>query len=78
MDKLNVFSKKLCLSFEDVTNPNAPSALNKETAETIAYYIKGLPTQLDTLFVCCDSGEPRSTARSATIMRYNGMDEMKI
>lgn len=78
MDKLRVFCKTLCLNFADITKASATSAFKKETAQKIAAYVKELPAQLDTLFVCCDSGESRSTAMSAAIMRYNGMDEMKI
>ena len=77
-DKLKVFSKTLCLNFADITNLNGISAFNKDTAEKIAAYVKELPHQLDTLFVCCDSGESRSSAMSAAIMRYNRMDEMSI
>ncbi len=73
--KLKVFCKTLCLSFADITDNVSPLAFKKDTAEKIADYVKSLPKQLDTLFVCCDSGESRSTAMSAAIMRYCGMDE---
>lgn len=78
MDKLRAFCGTLCLNFADITQVSAPSAFTKDTARKIAAYVKELPARLDTLFVCCDSGESRSTAMSAAIMRYNGMDEMKI
>lgn len=77
-DRLKVFGRTLCLNFADVTDGAESSAFNKDIAGEIAAYVKELPKQLDTLFVCCDSGESRSTAMSAAIMRYNGMDEMKI
>ena len=77
-DKLKAFGRTLCLSFADITDSSESSAFNMDTAAGIATYIKELPMQLDTLFVCCDSGESRSTAMSAAIMRYNGMDEMLI
>lgn len=78
MEKLNVFCKTLCLNFDDITDDSSSSAFNKDIADKIAAYVKDLPGKLDTLFVCCDSGESRSTAMSAAIMRYNGVDEMKI
>lgn len=78
MDKLKVFCKTLCLNFADITQAFAPCAFTKNTAQRIAAYVKELPARLDTLFVCCDSGESRSTAMSAAIMRYHKMDEMKI
>jgi len=77
-DKLKAFGKTLCLSFADITDSSESSSFNMEIAMEIATYVKDLPAQLDTLFVCCDSGESRSTAMSAAIMRYNGMDEMLI
>lgn len=77
-DRLKVFGRTLCLNFADVTDGAESSAINKDIASEIAAYVKDLPKQLDSLFVCCDSGESRSAAMSAAIMRYNGMDEMKI
>ena len=77
-DRLKGFGRSLCLNFADVTDGAESSAFKKGIADEIAAYVKDLPAQLDTLFVCCDSGESRSTAMSAAIMRYNGMDEMLI
>ncbi len=78
MDKLRVFGKTLFLNFADITDGAESSAFKKDIAEKIADYVKELPAQLDTLFVGCDSGESRSTAMSAAIMRYNGVDEMTV
>ena len=77
-EKLVAFRSKLLLNFADVTNSTDFSAFTKNAAESIAEYVKELPGNLDTLFICCDSGESRSTAMAAAIMRHNGMDEMKI
>lgn len=77
-EKLKVFDKKLCLSFDDVTDITDISAFSKNKADEVAHYVKGLPNSLDTLFICCDSGESRSTAMAAAIARYNNSDEMKI
>lgn len=77
-EKLKVFDKKLCLSFDDVTDNTDISAFSKNEAEQISHFIKELPKNLDTLFVCCDSGESRSTAMAAAIARYINSDEMKI
>lgn len=77
-EKLKEFCCTMCLSFADVSNANDFSAMSKDNAIKIADYITNLPNQLDTLFVCCDSGESRSTAMAGAIMRHNGMDEMKI
>ena len=77
-NKLRGFGNMLCLNFADVTNAMDFSAFTKDTAAKIAKYIKELPAQLDTLFVCCDSGESRSTAMAAAIMRFHGLDELRV
>lgn len=77
-EKLKPFSKVLCLGFKDVTDSSDSNAFSRIIAAKIADYVRGLPDNLDTLFVCCDSGESRSTAMTAAIMRYHKMDELKI
>ena len=77
-DKLINFGYKLCLNFADVIITTNYSAFSKDIAENIATYVKELPEKLDTLIVCCDSGESRSTAMAAAIMRFSGMDEIRI
>lgn len=77
-EKLKVFDKRICLNFDDVTDVKDISAFSKNESEQIAHFIRKLPRNLDTLFVCCDSGESRSTAMAAAIARYNNSDEMKI
>lgn len=76
--KLSAFKHKMCLNFNDVTNSFDNNAFTTDTAAQIAEFVKALPNNLDTLFVCCDGGESRSTAMAAAIMRAVGMDEMKI
>jgi len=77
-EKLLVFGYRLCLNFADVTANTDPSAFSQDIAVRIANYIKNLPESVDTLFVCCDSGESRSTAMAASILRYNGRDDMTV
>ncbi len=77
-DKLKVFRRTLCMNFVDITDDIESSAFNKYIADEIVAYVKDLPKQLDTLLVCCDSGEFGSIAMSATIMRHNGMDEIMV
>ena len=77
-EKLSVFSKKLCLSFDDITNAAVSSAFTEDKAKQIAEYVKKLPDDLDTLFVCCDSGQSRSSAMAAAILRYKALDDMRI
>jgi len=77
-EKLSVFKHKHCLNFNDVTNDSDHNAFTKDAAAQIAEFVRSLPNNIDTLFVCCDSGESRSTAMAAAIMRHNGMEELKI
>ena len=75
---LEPFCAQHCMHFSDVVNSDHPDAFTIETAESIVAFVNVLPEELDTLFVCCDSGESRSTAMAAAIMRYYGDDEIKI
>ncbi len=77
-EKLNMFVNMLCLSFADVTDSSDKNAFSSIIAEQIVGFVKTLPEETDTLFVCCDCGESRSTAMAAAISRYNRADEMKI
>ena len=77
-ERLTGFSRTLCLRFDDITNETNAAAFTPRIAAQIAAYVKSLPPELDTLFVCCDSGESRSTAMAAAITRYLGGDEMAI
>ena len=76
--KLSGFHSTLCLSFHDVVDNNDYRAFNSETAKKIVDYVRNLPKNLDTLFVCCDAGQSRSAAMAAAIMRANGGDDMCI
>lgn len=77
-EKLEMFDKKLCMNFADTTNTLEKSAFTTAIAEQIADYIKGLPDDLDTLFVCCDSGQSRSSAMAAAVLSYKRLDDMII
>ena len=77
-EKLSVFKQKLCLNFNDVRNDSEHNAFTKDASTQIAKFVRSLPKNMDTLFVCCDSGESRSTAMAAAIMRHTGIDELKI
>jgi len=77
-DKISVFGKRFCMSFADTADQKHASAFHADIANEMAAFISSLPQTLDTLFVCCDSGESRSAAMAAAIMRYNGLDEQKV
>ncbi len=64
--------------FHDITEERDPHALRPEDAMGIASFIRRLPGGLDTLFVCCDSGESRSSAIAAAILRAKGRDDRHI
>ncbi len=62
--------------FHDVTS--GAGAFTADIAAEIADYICGLPADIDSLFVCCDSGESRSSAMAAAILRWRGESDMDI
>ncbi len=69
-ERCNSLKNKLCLAFDDVTNDNLPNAFSLVYARKIRDFIDGLDKTVKTIYVCCDSGESRSTALGAAIMRY--------
>ncbi len=75
-DKLQGCHSQSLHHFDDVTAGH--NAFGAAAAEKIKNFVLSLPGELDTLFVCCDSGESRSSAMAAAIMRFYGIDEMKI
>lgn len=77
-DKLSGFCATHCMNFSDIVDEGSADAFCASTADNVAEYVRTLPRNLDALFVCCDSGESRSTAMAAAVMRYNRMDEMVI
>ena len=77
-EKFDEFFSALCFNFDDIVATGTTTSFNNDIAKEIAQYVKKLPASLDTLFVCCDFGQSRSAAMAAAIMRYNGLDDMKI
>ena len=77
-DKMRLFGRSLCMHFADTPDAQRADAFNARTAAELAAFIQSLPASLDTLFVCCDSGESRSAAMAAAILRYLGQDEWRI
>lgn len=75
-EMLKGFCASLCMNFADITDAKRKVAFTPADTEQITAFVKNLPKQLDTLFVCCDSGESRSPAMAAGIARYKGLDDM--
>lgn len=75
---LSGFVSLLTMQFVDTTVERSMDALDLQTAKEIKAFVDALPNQVDTLFVCCDSGESRSTAMAAAILRYLKLDEWVI
>ena len=65
------------LSFSDVTNPMRLDAFRTEMAQEIKSFVDNLE-DTNILAICCDSGESRSSAIAAAILRYLGRNEMDI
>lgn len=64
--------------FHDTCDSLAEDAFDPETAQAVTGYIQRLPASLDTLFVCCDSGESRSAAMAAAVLRAQGRNDLRI
>lgn len=77
-DSLVNLGRYLILGFADTEDADRYDAISDDNADEICRFVKELPDELDTLFVCCDSGESRSTAMAAAIARYKGLDEWVI
>lgn len=65
------------VSFADVTASKRFDAFRPEKAQRIKRFVKNIK-DTKVLYVCCDSGESRSAAVAAAILRYWGKDEMAI
>lgn len=76
--KLSSLQSVIAFGFDDITEKSDDNSFSLMDAFRIAEFVKALPSLTDTLFVCCDSGESRSSAMAAAIMRYNGFDDMAI
>ena len=77
-NKLSQLNSRLILSFDDIPQSNQLTSFNKTLAKDIHSFVDNLPADMDILYVCCDSGESRSSAMAAAIMRYFGEDDMQI
>ena len=77
-EKSSKIKNRLILEFDDITNQTALTSFNADKAKTIMDFIDSLGQDVKALYVCCDSGESRSTALSAAIMRYFKMSDKDI
>lgn len=77
-EKCSKIKNKLILEFDDTTNKNAPSVFTADKAKEIKNFLDSLSQDVRALYICCDSGESRSTALSAAIMRYLKMSDEDI
>jgi len=75
---LSGFVSLLTMQFADTTVERSMDAFDLQKAKEIKAFVDALPSRVDTLFVCCDSGESRSTAMAAAILRYLKLDEWVI
>lgn len=76
--KVSGIKNKLFLEFDDITNTNSSTVFRTKDALTIKSFIDGLDDNIKVLYICCDSGESRSAALSAAIMRYLKMSDKSI
>ena len=77
-EKIKPIKNKMCLDFDDTTLTRSTRAFNIDMANQIRAFIDSLGEEITVLYVCCNSGESRSTALSAAIMRYVKMSDKDI
>ena len=75
--KLEKFPNKLVLYFDDVCEVRG-NAFNKELATKIKLFVSNLSSEITDMYICCDSGESRSSAICAALMKLQKQDEMEI
>ena len=63
----------LKLRFQDVIQKNRVDCFKKDHTEKIKKFIK--QNNISELYICCDSGESRSVAIAAAIMKYYGLND---
>lgn len=68
-----VFPSMLCLEFMD-TEEISEISFNYQQADLLCNYIES-NLNVDTIYVCCDSGENRSMAVAAVLYKVLGKDE---
>ena len=67
----------ISLPFHDTENASDPNAVQPCQAGAIVDYFRQIPDGAD-VFVCCDSGESRSPAVAAALMRSQGQSDLEI
>lgn len=67
----------IVLLFDDTTNKHHPGRFTRKMADTISEKIKENTDKTD-IYICCDSGESRSTAIAAALMRFYNQSDKKI
>lgn len=75
--KLEKFPNKLVLYFDDVCEVRS-NAFNKEIATKIKLFVSSISNEITDMYICCDSGESRSSAICAALMKLQKQDEMTI
>ena len=65
------------LHFLDTTDKTNPFAFTPSHASIILGFFLSTPRDAD-IFICCDSGESRSTAIAAALRKYQGQSDSEI
>lgn len=64
--------------FDDVDQDIPGRSLSREAALRISPFIKQIDSEIETVYVCCDSGMSRSSAISAVVHRYFAISDKDI
>lgn len=72
-EQFSIYPKELLtiLIFFDITDARSNMSINEEQAKSICDFAnKAYQNKISDLYVCCDSGESRSAAVAAAIIRF--------
>lgn len=64
--------------FDDVDREIPGRSLSAGAAQRIAHFVKNIGPEIETVYVCCDSGISRSSAIAAAVCRYFGISDSPI
>ncbi len=77
-EALSEIGPQLLLHFDDTMDPHRAAIFTPKLAEAVKRFLCGSGERIATLYVCCDSGESRSAALAAAILRSCGRSDAPV
>lgn len=77
-EALSEIGPQLLLHFDDTADPHRTAIFTPKLAEAVKRFLCDSGKHIATLYVCCDSGESRSAAIAAAILRSCGQSDAPV